>query len=83
MAEKNTTHRSVNVEKVQGDRWRTEEEGTVEEADRNHYAVSEGTEAGGISNRPLTEEIKNQDALPDRGNTQADERSRESEDIER
>jgi hypothetical protein len=40
-------------------------------------------DAGGISNRPLGEEIDNQNSLPERGQTQADERSRNNEEIER
>jgi hypothetical protein len=82
MAAKNTSHRSVNMEKADGDRWRSEDD-TVENADRNHYVADDRDATGGISNRSLNEEIKNQEALPDRGTSQQDGRSRRNEDIER
>lgn len=36
--------------------------------------------AGGISNRPFDEEVLNQEALPERGQSQAEERNRSAED---
>lgn len=62
--------------------WSSEED-TVEKADRNSYPADDGDDAGGISNRPLDEEIENQEALPDRGTTQEDEQSRSNVDEER
>ena len=41
------------------------------------------TTAGGITNRPLDEEVENQNALPERGLSQADEQMRSNEDMER
>jgi hypothetical protein len=38
--------------------------------------------AGGITNRPLDEEVENQHALPERGRSQGEERTRSNEDIE-
>jgi hypothetical protein len=62
--------------------WSSEED-AVEKADRNSYPADDGDQAGGISNRPLDEEIENQEALPERGTTQEDEQSRGSVDEER
>ena len=62
--------------------WKSEDD-TVEKADRNSYPPDDGEDAGGISNRPLDEEIENQEALPERGQMQKDERSRSNEDVER
>jgi hypothetical protein len=47
------------------------------------YNVGIGDNTGGITNRPLDEEVENQNALPDRGLSQADELVRSDEDIER
>ncbi len=47
------------------------------------YNVGMGDNAGGITNRPLDEEVENQNALPDRGLSQADELASSNEDIER
>ncbi len=34
--------------------------------------MTEGDEAGGITNRPLDEEMENQDGLPERGERRSD-----------
>jgi hypothetical protein len=62
--------------------WSSEED-TVEKADRNSYPADDGDSAGGISNRPLDEEIENQETLPERGTTQEDEQDRSNVDEER
>lgn len=62
--------------------WKSEDD-TVEKADRNSYPPDDGDDVGGISNRPLDEEIENQEALPERGQMQKDERSHSNEDVER
>jgi hypothetical protein len=62
--------------------WSSEED-TVEKADRNSYPADDGDGAGGISNRPLDEEIENQETLPERGTTQEDEQDRSNVDEER
>ena len=62
--------------------WSSEED-TVEKADRNSYAADDGDDAGGISNRPLDEEIEDQEARPERETTQEDEQSRSTVDEER
>ena len=50
--------------KAEGDRWSSEAD-TVERVDRERKTPAD--EAGGITNRPLQEEERNQDRLPDRG----------------
>jgi hypothetical protein len=62
MADKDTPTRSSNMEKAEGDR------NTVGDADTTRRSEwGEGTsEGGGITNRPLGEEVKNQEEMPDR-----------------
>jgi len=43
----------------------------------------DGDNAGGITNRSLDEEMDNQNSLPERGRSQAEERSENNEDLER
>ncbi len=62
--------------------WSSEED-TVEKADRNNYPADDSGDAGGISNRPLDEEIENQETLPERGTTREDEQTRSDVDLER
>jgi hypothetical protein len=62
--------------------WSSEDD-TVEQADRNSYPADDGDDAGGISNRPLEEEMENQDALPDRGTSKEEEPGRSNVDVER
>ena len=62
--------------------WSSEDD-TVEKADRSSYPAGVTETAGGISNRPLDEEIENQDALPERGTGKEDEQSRRNVDVER
>lgn len=50
---------------AEGDRWESDSE-TVERYDES-ISESVGDEGGGITNRPLGEEIENQSLLPDRG----------------
>lgn len=74
MAEKDSPTRSSDLEKAEGDRW-TSDSDTVEVADRYSEGVrdvDEGT--GGISNRPLSEEVERQHNLPDRGKSRGEER---------
>jgi len=72
----------VEVNPMADETWSSEED-TVEKADRNNYPADETSDAGGISNRPLDEEIENQEAVPERGTTQADEQPRSNVDLER
>lgn len=67
MAYKQTPNMQSSKDKAEGERWASDEN-SVENADRASDAAERGTsEAGGITNRPLDEEMANQDALPERG----------------
>ena len=84
MADKDTPNRPANKDKAEGERWRSEQDTVAEsESSTSRSYDDDGDNAGGITNRPLDEEIDNQNSLPDRGRTQADERSRNNEDLER
>lgn len=84
MAEKDTPNRPANKDKAEGERWRSEQDVIPDsESSTGRSYEDDGDDAGGITNRPLSEEIDNQNSLPDRGNSQADERSRNNEDLER
>jgi hypothetical protein len=74
MADKETPTRAANEEKAEGDRW-TSDPDTVEVSDRYADVIGETNEnSGGISNRPLEEEIERQHNLPDRGTRRDDDR---------
>ena len=62
MASKNAPKDASEKSKAEEDRWESDSE-TVERYDQT---VGDD-EAGGITNRPLEEEIENQASLPDRG----------------
>ena len=68
MAEKNTPNRAANREKIDGDRWRSDEDtvrnATTEQPETQYRSDLRGS---GISNRPVSEEIETQGALPARG----------------
>jgi hypothetical protein len=63
MADQDRPTRSSNMEKAEGDR------NTVADTDTSRRSEwGEGTsEGGGITNRPLAEESKNQKEVPERG----------------
>jgi hypothetical protein len=84
MADQDRPNRAANMEKAEGDR-STTEQGRIpdSESSSGRSYADDGYHAGGITNRPLDEEIENQEAVPDRGKSQDDERSRRNEDIER
>ena len=50
------------------DRWKSEPD-TVERVEREAEPQLPADEAGGITNRPLEEEERNQNRVPDRGDT--------------
>lgn len=92
MADKTKPSRSANMETAEGNR------STLDQLDQNVQNVQnvpgsesnsgagyddDGDNAGGITNRPLDEELENQQALPQRGRSQSEERSRSSKDVER
>jgi hypothetical protein len=71
MADQDRPNQNANKIKAEGDRW-TSDSNTVRDADRDEnperlYHDSDNDDAGGITNRPLSQEIGNQEALPDRG----------------
>lgn len=66
---RSTPNQAANKSKPEGERWSSDSD-TVERADRNRPRSSESApadEGGGITNRPLGEEQRNQDLVPDRG----------------
>jgi hypothetical protein len=84
MADKDSPNRAANKDKAEGERWRSDPDTIPDsESSTSRSYEDDGDNAGGITNRPLAEEIDNQNALPDRGETQDDERRRNNEDIER
>jgi hypothetical protein len=66
--DRNTPNQAANKGKAEGERW-TSEPDTVEQRDRSRTAErAPGTDdSGGITNRPLEEEMQNQDLVPERG----------------
>ncbi len=88
MADKHNPTRSSNLEEAahdpsameetQGDRW-TSDPDTVEVAERYSEGIGDIDEgSGGISNRPLPEEVERQRNLPERGSSR-DEKRHEGE----
>jgi len=71
MADPNTPNQNANKEKAEGSRWSAEQSSATRAADRNdiagNYADENGDNAGGITNRPLDQEVGNQQSLPKRG----------------
>jgi hypothetical protein len=76
MADPNVPNQASNKSKAEGERWQSEPD-TVENADRNEnpeqlYDNEDTDDAGGITNRPLGEEVANQASLPARGSERRD-----------
>jgi hypothetical protein len=67
MPEQNMPNDASRKSKAEGDRWNDSENTGMGEAGRD----ATDKEAGGITNRPLDEEIENQASLPDRGESRA------------
>jgi hypothetical protein len=71
MADPNTPNQNANKSKAEGDRRSAEQASATRAADRNdiagNYSDENGDNAGGITNRPLDQEVDNQQALPKRG----------------
>ena len=68
MADQNTPNDASRKSKAEGERWDDESENAGEEERWGYRSTDEN--AAGITNRPLDEEIANQDALPERGEAQ-------------
>jgi hypothetical protein len=75
MADNNTPSRSSNMEKAEGDRSTAEK--NIRESESGSgagYRDENGDNAGGITNRPLDQEIENQAELPHRGQSKDESR---------
>lgn len=71
MADQDNPNQNANKSKAEGERWTADEAGAVN-ADRDthperQYENNDTDNAGGITNRPLSDEIENQESLPERG----------------
>ncbi len=79
------TNRSrTDREQAEGDRSTADENVHGQEPSAgDNYDDEDDDNAGGITNRTLDEEIENQQALPERGKSQADELGRSKLDVER
>ena len=66
MADKNTPKDASAKSKAEGDRWESDSEAV------ERYDETTGDEGGGITNRPLGEEIDSQEAVPPRGESVED-----------
>ena len=66
MSNRNVPNDASAKTKAEGDRWESDSE-TVE-----RYDQTVGDEGGGITNRPLEEEVENQASLPERGESRPD-----------
>lgn len=64
MADNTAPNRTSSKDKAEGDRSTAERD----------YDRNDGDGAGGITNRPLEEEIANQEAVPDRGHNKEGQR---------
>jgi len=84
MADNDTPNRAANKDKAEGERWKSEQ-GVIpnSESSTERGYEDDGDDAGGITNRPLGEEIDNQNSLPERGQSRSDEETRNNEDLER
>jgi len=74
MANDNVPNDASAKSKAEGERWKSDSE-AVERYDQT-IGGSVGDEGGGITNRPIGEEIENQASLPDRGESREDARGR-------
>ena len=71
MADQDKPNQNANKSKAEGERWSSDDK-TVRNADRDEspeqlYDDGDSDNAGGITNRPLSEEVQNQGDLPARG----------------
>ena len=70
---------NANKSKAEGERWSPEESSATKAAERtdvaSNYDDANNDEAGGITNRPYSEERENQEALPARGTSREESRN--------
>ena len=86
MADMATPNRAANKDKAEGDRSTAEYNADVpnsESSTDRGYRDENRDNAGGITNRPLDEEVENQNALPERGMSQEDEETSNNDEMER
>ena len=72
MADQDTPNQNANKSKAEGERLDERQEHLAGNAGRDThperlYETPESDDAGGITNRPLSDEIENQESLPERG----------------
>lgn len=71
MADQNGPNPNANKDKAEGERWTAGQSGnrssTRDEHPERNYPNRDRGDASGITNRPLSEEVENQEHLPDRG----------------
>jgi hypothetical protein len=72
MSDPKMPNQAANKSKAEGERWSSEDD-TVSKVDYDvpaeHYPPDDGENAGGVTNRPLDEEVDNQESLPVRGSS--------------
>lgn len=70
MADQDRPNQASNKSQAEGERW-TSDAGSVRRADRDENPEQlyddRGGDSGGITNRPLADEVGSQESLPDRG----------------
>ena len=64
MADQNTPNDASRKSKAEGDRWSPDSE-NADTGQRSGYTIDE--QGAGITNRPLEDELENQESLPARG----------------
>lgn len=71
MADQDRPNQTANKSKAEGERWQPDpdpgQDADRDEAPERLYPDNDADSAGGITNRPLSQEIGNQEALPERG----------------
>ncbi len=83
MADQDRPNQNANKSKAEGERFSEQERRDVTNADRDthperQYEEDDSDNAGGITNRPLSDEIGNQESLPERGTTKDQTRNPDS-----
>ena len=70
MADQDKPNQNADTRKAEGERWRSDSDTRNADRDENPerlYGGDSSDDAGGITNRPLSEEVGSQEALPKRG----------------
>jgi hypothetical protein len=76
MADENVPNPASQKDKAEGERLQETERLQNDTPEQVTDRYDEGKEGGGITNRPVDEEIDNQQALPRRGRTKSEEGER-------